>query len=146
MNVNQWITNHPRSAVTVPLNTSVEEAIDLMLAEPCARDVFVLDEIGKVVGHLSHIRLAKIILREHRPVHTRRQLMERVFGGMVGELMDPEVPVARLHEPMDEVFNRQLSKQLEDMPVIDDRNHLIGAINLSNVLREWRTNKDRNTL
>jgi CBS domain-containing protein len=97
MNVKQWIESHPHTVVTVSLNASVEEAIDLMLAEPCARDVFVLDGSGRVAGHLSHIRLARIILGEHRPVHTRRQLMERVFGGKVDELMDPEVPAARLH-------------------------------------------------
>ena len=146
MNVRQWIDSHPHTAVTVNLNASVEQAIDMMLAESCARDVFVLDEAGRVVGHLSHIRMAKRILGEHRPVHTRRQLMERVLGGKVDEMMDPEVPVARLDEPMDEVISRQLSKQLEDMPVLDDRGRLIGAINLSTVLRQWRSNEGKNTL
>lgn len=138
MKVSDWIVKHPYEVITVTSNASTEEALDAMLAQPCARDIFVIDDDGKIVGHLSHIRLAKNILMEQRPVHTRRQLMERVVGGNVSELMDPEIYLARCDEPLDEVLSRQLSKQLEDMPVVDKKEKLIGAINLSEVLREWR--------
>lgn len=138
MNVLDWINKHPRSIVTVSVEATIQAAAERMLQEPCVRDVFVINDEGKVVGHLSHIRLAKNILIEHRPVHTRRQLMERVAGGNVSELMDPELYFAHADEQLDEVLSRQLSKQLEDMPVIDQDGKLIGAINISDVLREWQ--------
>ena len=138
MKVIDWLHAHPRTLVTVSANASVDDAIDRMLNETCVRDVFVLDQQGRIIGHLSHIRLAKILLLEHRPVHTRRQLMERVAGGTVYEFMDSEIYLAYEHEPLDEVFSRQLSKQPEDMPVVNQQGLLIGAVNLSQVLREWR--------
>jgi Mg/Co/Ni transporter MgtE len=47
---------------------------------------------------------------------------------------------------MDEVLSRQLGKQLEDMPVLDENDQLIGAINLSHVLRQFRSDKDEDKL
>jgi len=137
MTVYEWLEKHPNQPLTVALGTEAAEALATMLAEPCARDVYVIDEDNKIVGHLSHIRLAQSVLIEHRPVHTRRQLIERIVGGRVDELMDPETYLARPDEHLDEVLSRQLSKQLEDLPVIDYDGRLLGAINLSEVLRSW---------
>jgi CBS-domain-containing membrane protein len=140
MIVNDWLREHPRQPITVSTDSSIEDALDKMLAEPCVRDIYIIDSRGKLSGHLSHTRLAKCLLIEQRPVHTRRQLMERVAGGTVSEYMDPEIYLARSDEPLDEVISRQLTKQLEDMPIVDNTGALLGAINISDVLREWRQN------
>ena len=82
------------------------------------------------------------ILLEQQPVHTRRQLMERVAGGNVSELMDPEIYVAHCDESLDEVLSRQLSKQLEDMPVVDNEGKFVGAINLSQAITRMAQKND----
>jgi Mg/Co/Ni transporter MgtE len=138
MKVSDWVKLFPERTITVPCEASLEEALDLMLAERCLRDLYVVSRKGKVVGHLSHQRLAHLLLLEHRPVQTVRQIMERVAAGSVEELMDRHFVSARPGEEMENVLHRQLDHYLEDMPVLDDEGKLLGSVNLSDVLRELR--------
>ena len=95
MKVSDWVKLFPKKTVTVSCEASFEEALDLMLAERCLLDLYVVSREGKVIGHLSHRRLAHLLLLEHRSVHTVRQIMERVAAGYVEELMDRHFVSAR---------------------------------------------------
>lgn len=84
-------------------------------------------------------RLAEYMLAEHRPVHTRRQLLERVAGaGSAEDFMDVLFPSASREEELEDVIHRQLEKGLEDMPVVVPEGNLLRAVNLTQLLRELR--------
>lgn len=135
MNVAEWIEAHPGSAITVPPDLGLDELLDRLLREPCLRDLYVVDGNGRVLGHISHQRLAHLVLARHRSVHTRRQIMERVAGGSARELMRSDFPSSRPDEELDSVLHRQLEHDVEDMPVLAPDGTLLGAVNLSEVLR-----------
>lgn len=137
MTVGEWIAQHPGLAVTVPDDWSLQQIVNRMLEEPYLRDLYVISENRRVVGHLSHKKLAELVLAEHRPVHTRRQFMHRVAGGTARELMDAHFVSAHPDEELDNVLHRQLEHDMEDMPVIDDQGQLVGAVNLRTVLRDF---------
>jgi CBS-domain-containing membrane protein len=137
MNVSDWLAKHEHVIVTVTKDTSLRDVISRLLEEPCLRDVYVTAEDGHLVGHISHKRLAEYLLAEHRPSHTRRQLMERVAGGTAGDFMNSFLVSALPDEQLDDVLNRQLEMELEDMPVIDVDGRVLGAVNLTHVLREY---------
>jgi predicted transcriptional regulator len=141
LKVAEWIRCHPGLAITVAPDSSLEQVMDRMLEEPCLRDVYVVSKEGKLIGHLSHKKLIHFILAEHRPVHTRRQIMERIVGGLAEELMDTEVVYAKPDEELDNVLNRQLEQDIDDMPVIDDHGIMLGVLNMNAVLRQIRKNK-----
>lgn len=103
------------------------------LPPQCIRDL----KHRPVVGHLSHKKLAELVLAEHRPVHSRRQFMHRVASGTVREFIDAPCVSAHPDEELDNVLHRQLEQDMEDMPVIDDPGQLVGAVNLSMVLHEF---------
>jgi len=136
MKISEWISRHPGRAITVPTDCSLNEIMDRMLAEECLRDIYVVDDNGQLVGHLSHKMLVNLILAEHQPMHTRRQLMMRIAGGSASELMDTEFTFARPDEELDNVLHWQLEHDVGVMPVIDEDGILVGAINLRVVLRE----------
>jgi CBS domain-containing protein len=117
--------------------------IDRLLEQDVPRDVYVVSAEGRVLGHLSHRRLARLLLAEHRPVHTRRQIMERVCGGTAEELMEPHFVYAHPDEELEDVLHRLLEHEIEDMAVIDDLGLLVGAINLTEVLRDRRNETRR---
>ena len=136
MKISEWISLHPSRAITVPPDCSLNEAMDRMLAERCMRDIYVVSDDGHLIGHLSHKKLASLILTEHQPVHTRRQLIMRITGCSAQELMDTEFTFARPEEELDNVLHWQLEHDVEDMPVINEGGILVGVINLRVVLRE----------
>jgi CBS domain-containing protein len=136
MKISEWISHHPGRAITVPPDCSLHDTMHRMLAEECMRDIYVVSGGGKLIGHLSLRKLANLILAEHQPMHTRRQLMIRIAGGSAQELMDTEFTFARPDEELDNVLHWQLEHGIEDMPVINKDGILEGVINLSVVLRE----------
>ena len=140
MKVSLWLQRNPGAAVTVQPDDSLETVLDHLLDAPCyLRDIYVVERDGRLAGHISHRRLAEYMLAEHRPEHTRRQMMERVTGGGCAvDFMDVHFPTASPSEELEDVLHRQLEKGLEDMPVVDPDGSLLGAVNLTQVLRELR--------
>lgn len=112
--------------------------MDLSLSGAGVQDLYVVSGANVVLGHLSHRRLGALLLAEHRSVHTRRQLMERIVNGTVKELMEGEVVFARPEEELDDVLCRFIDHDLQDMVVLDAQGVLVGRINLNTVLREIR--------
>jgi CBS-domain-containing membrane protein len=136
MKVSEWLARYDGKAVTVRSGCAIAEVLEWLLAESCRRDLYVVDDDDRLLGHLSHKRLAEHVLAEHRPAHTRRQLMERVSGGTADDLMDGAFARASPDEELEDVLHRQLEHEIEDMPVIDGAGRLLGAINLTRVLQE----------
>jgi Mg/Co/Ni transporter MgtE len=139
MKVTEWINQHPGQVRTIAASSTLDEAIDVLLSEQCClRDIYVVSEQGSVIGHLSYKKVIHMFLAEHKPVHTRRQIMERVARGGVSEWMDTHFAYARQDEELDNVINRQLEQDMEDMPVIDEQGKLLGVINMRKVLQMMR--------
>ena len=139
MKVSVWLKANPELPPTARTEWSLDEAADALLARPGARDLFVVDGGGRLLGHVSHRRIAELLLAEHRPYQSRRQIMERVASGPLREIMDPHIVAAGPEEELDDVVHRLLEQGLEDLPVIDAQRRLLGVVNLSAVLRELRS-------
>lgn len=136
MKVRDWIKRFPGLPNTLPPESSLDEIGRCLLSKSCARDVYVISDASRVVGHISHTKLAPLILAEHRPVHTRRQIMDRIAVGTAKDIMETQYPRAHPEEDLDDVIDRQLHYAVEDMSVIDHDGALVGAINLTEILRE----------
>ncbi len=138
MKISEWIDRFPGHIVTIHPESSLEQAVDQLLSESCVQDIYVVSNEDMVLGHLSHKRLASLLLAEHRPIHTRRQIMERVVIGSAEELMEGEFVFARPDEELDDVLCRFVDHDLQDMVVLDEHGVMVGGINLNTVLREIR--------
>ncbi len=135
MRVADWLERYPEKGVAVAPDAELDAAARAMLAEPGCRDVYVVDDHGRVVGHVSFRRLAGLLLAEHRPVHTRRQLLERAIPGSVSDFMEKRFVHARPGEFLDEAIHRHMEFRVEDMPVLDADHRLLGVVKIAEVLR-----------
>ncbi len=61
--------------------------------------------------------------------------MERVFGGSAREIMERDFLTAHPDEALNNVLHRMLEYGVDDMPVVDDTNTILGTINLTDVMR-----------
>ncbi len=138
MKVKEWLKRYERVPVTAAADWTLEQAANALLDRPGVRDLFLIDDQGRLIGHVSLRRIAQLLLAEHLPFPSRRQLMERIACGPVQELMDPHVTAASLEEEVDDVLHRLIEQGLEDLPVVDASRRLVGVVNLSTVLRALR--------
>jgi len=135
MKVAQWIDEHPRQAVTVSVDTPLEQAMRRLLKESNGRDLYVVNKEGTIAGRLSHEMLARRMLAEHRPRTTRREIFERITHAPANELMNQHFVTAHCGEDLDEVLARMIDHRIEDLPVVDDDGGILGVVNMTDVLR-----------
>ncbi len=138
MKVSDWLFDQPDGIVVAGEDLSINEVADLFLAHPKLRDLYVVSAQGDILGHIRHRRLAQLLLSEHMPFQTSHQIMERVFGGTASELMERDYVTAHPEEELDNILHRMLEYRVDDMPVVDDANKIIGTINLTDVMRAAR--------
>lgn len=137
MKVAKWIRLYTGRPVTVAANSLLEDAVTRLLVEPVIRDLYVLDEQGALIGHISHDALARHVLAAHRPYTTRREMIERLTDAPVVELMEKHYVSAHPDEDLDEVLSRMIDRKVEDLPVVNTNNEILGAINMRDVLRAF---------
>lgn len=135
--VAQWLVDHPEESLVVNESTTLQELLQQLNKQPAVEDIYVVDRHQRVVGHISKMRIASIVLAEYRRSHNRRQLMEQVSTGCAGELMERQFPTAQLNEALDSVIYRMLEHQLHDLAVLDDKGHLAGTINVTTLLQAF---------
>ncbi|MGC9458079.1 MAG: CBS domain-containing protein [Halothiobacillaceae bacterium] len=132
----KWLEKHPLSPVTVPLGASLEAAGEALLAEPAARDLYVLDPSGRPCGHLSLRQIAGLLLAAERPTHSRRQLIDRIafVRGPVEDYMDSHVLRIGLDERISDVLHHFMERRIEDIPVLGRDGCIVGVIRLRDLL------------
>lgn len=133
MKIADWLERYNITWVTVERDASLEEAARAMLGEPECRDLYVTDAEKRVVGHLRFRQLAEVLL--HRSTYSRRQLIERVAPGPVSEYMDQYFISAQVDEQVQDVLYKNMERWVEDIPVLDGDNRLVGIIRLIDLVR-----------
>lgn len=142
MKTSEWLVKYPAVALSITAESSLQDAARLLLAHPEGRDLFVVDAEGCVCGHLGFWHLVSLQLAELRPMHSLRELVERITLGNVAEHMDDRVLCAGVDEDVydilhqHDVFQQHVERRVEDIPVVDDQRRLLGVIRLSDLLRD----------
>ena len=134
MKVSEWLEKHPQHPITVRPESRIREVADYYLSHPAERDLYIVTSEGRILGHIRHRRLALALLKEHLPVQSSHQIMERLSCNTAKDLMEHEFVTAHPEEELDNVIHRMMEYLVEDMPVIDDEELIIGKINLTEIL------------
>ncbi|MFN2381805.1 MAG: HPP family protein [Guyparkeria sp.] len=135
MKASEWLEHHPAEALTVVATDSLADAATRLLSHPESRELYVLDDEGRVCGHLGFRRLAGIFLAHLRPTHSRRQLVERITPSTVRDYMDERVLCMRPDERISEGLHQHMERRVEDIPVVDEDDRLLGVIRVADLLR-----------
>ena len=135
MRVSDWITLNPAQPVVAHPEQTIGAVAGTLLSHARHRDLYVVSADDRLLGVVRHRRLAQILLAEHLPGQTRHQIMERVSSGSLKDLMERDCVSAKADEELDNVLNRMLEYEVDDMPVVDDAGTVVGSINLTEVLR-----------
>lgn len=146
MKINEWIAHYPGLPTTIRMDSALKEILAIMLEPPFPRDVYVVSDANRLVGHLSLKKIAHQLLPQYQAIHTRRQMMHRITGSTVKELMNAECSYARDSEELEDVFHLLMERDIEELPVIDEQGVLVGIIHLFSVLRYLLATQEDDTI
>ncbi len=131
--VESWLRASPRAVAVVDASADLA-AMLARLGDADVRDLWVVDAGGRYRGHVGLHALARIVLAEHRPVRSRRSLVDRSASALAGDLADAHVRPARLDEAIDAVIHRMLADRLESLAVVDGEGRVIGEVGLVDLI------------
>ncbi|NWO06453.1 MAG: CBS domain-containing protein [Alteromonadaceae bacterium] len=142
MKTREWLKMYPVKALTTTGDCSLQDAARMLLDDIEGRDLFILDADDRVCGHLGFWHVATLLLAELRPTHSLRQLIERITLGAVADHMDDQVMCVGIEENIEDLlyqhdlFQQHVERRVEDIPVVDEQQRLLGVIRLSDLLRD----------
>ncbi|RLE46849.1 hypothetical protein DRJ22_00860 [Candidatus Woesearchaeota archaeon] len=103
--------------------TSLQEACRL-IASADVRALPVMDKSKKIIGVLDAVDIAKAIKDEYK-------------GIPCVELASMKLVKVKYDERMDRVFNLMNRKNIDHIPVVDEKNRIIGLIAMGDIMEEY---------
>ena len=127
--------------IMVKENTPVEKLGELVRRHPGVRSIYVTDEEGKVLGEVSLGALIKNLTAERRCKSriSPRELLSCLVSNRAGDIMDRALVYAKADEEVEDVLDRCLRYNIKEMPILDDKGHIIknvGVLDLLGVLAD----------
>jgi len=135
ISVAEWLKDHPEMPIIAAGDASMTQLAQTLLAEN-SRDIYIADDDNKIIGHLSFGRIVSHLFAQHRPIQSHRQLFAQITDATAQELMDPHFAYARADETLCDVIHRQLERDIDNLVVLGQDHHLLGAIKLRELVTE----------
>ena len=128
-------------AATVPIDAHLKDAVEAMVEDSETRKVYVVDSEGKLKGTIT---LETLLRHAGYRLGVRRTGMTSLLK-MLGEISTDKVtevmnkPVKVLHNEMPvNVTRMMVEHHLNDLPIVDDNNVIIGELNGLDILKASR--------
>jgi CBS domain-containing protein len=119
----------------------LKDAIDVLIKRPISRKVYVTDRKGILLGTVTVttlLRQAGYRMRVRKPgVISFFKFLSEIFKENVEEFMEPPVCITKKDRLVD-VTKFMVENRLNDLPVVDEKNKLIGELNSIEILIESR--------
>ncbi len=135
MKLYDWLSEHPYFPNTISADNSLVDILSIMLAPPFSRDIYVVSNEKHLIGHLSLKEIAHHLFPRYQPAQTRRQIIHRVAGGTVLDLMNTEFSYATPYEELEDILYLFLERDIEELPIVDEKATLLGGVKLTSILR-----------
>ncbi len=131
-----------RKAATIGPDSSIPELLEKILEDPRSRHVYVVDASGILIGS---VRLNSVIrhLFPHSTMHGRGDgvsalaLAERLTAKNVRDVMNSSPVSANDDTTIPEVAKSMEREGVNELPVVDTRDRVVGEINFLEIITEY---------
>ena len=122
----------------VRLDTPFDEIVQAMLAHPRVHTVCVVNDDGRLVGVLDLRTLADHLFFHIIPEEFLSEVTDLEHAMQYAEMSGMRTAADAMHEPLwvkrgetvQDAFKRMHEHHLSGLPVVDDRYHVVGYVNL----------------
>jgi len=122
----------------------IERLLEAMVADLRTRHVYVVDERNRLLGVVRMNRVVEFLFpyaacgEESRDGFVRAgALLDVLDARHVREIMNPSPSVAREDTPLAEVCRLLAQEQINELPVVDEQNRVVGQVNVYEVIRRY---------
>ncbi len=127
----------------------IKDVITIFIDNPVIRAVYVVDKKDNLVGIITIQDILKRISLDFSSISSLYS--DSSFTGYnialsrknttAGKIMNPEVYYVHDDDPIESAFNLLFQNKAGEIPVVNDNGHLIGDLNIIELLVLWNQNQ-----
>ena len=135
-------------SVIIREDASLEELASEVVKKKVKRNAYVIDSKGRLIGYVPLKKLANNLLLDYLSsssykVRLTRSIIDAMTSEKVGDITIRSVVSCRLDEDVEEVIERLLEMDIEEMPVIDADGKIVARFGLTNILELWLKEREK---
>ncbi len=124
---------------SVQETTSIEDAVDALSASTYSHIVYVIDESKILRGVITKESLVKhLFIHYHDEMLDTRALISQALSEQASDLMKNERLKASLNDDLDYILEEMIACKVDEVPVIDGEDRLLGDITMKDIIRYHR--------
>jgi len=114
------------------------EVAEKIIEDPKTRSVYILDDRERLVGIIPVIELVQYLYCKYIPEEYISYHFPLKLSGepKARDIMLPPVYV-RDDDTLEVAFKKMFKNSLEELPVVDENMHVIGDLNILELIRAW---------
>ena len=143
-----------RNKITSPLiiweNEKLDKIAEKFLSSPINRTIYIIDEEKRFKGYININRFMKIILLDLvEPSFYKDMLEDAYFLGKIGyaqtakDIMNKEDIGVKDEDNLQKVVSIMKNYSLQELPVLDNENRVIGDINIHEIILGWKMRSEK---
>ncbi len=126
-----------QQASTVRKDAKAMEIAKAIVADPKTRSVYVVDADNKLLGIIPVINFTQYLFYEYVPDEFLYYKAIKPLEDITAEdIMLPPVYVKE-NDELRLAFQKMFSENLKELPVVDDEMHVIGDLNILELVTAW---------
>ena len=126
-----------QEASTVRRDAGAMEIAKAIVADPKTRSVYVVDSDNKLLGIIPVINFTRYLFYEYVPDEFLYYKAIKPLEDITAEdIMLPPVYVKE-NDDLRLAFQKMFSENLKELPVVDDEMHVIGDLNILELVTAW---------
>ena len=129
----------------VEKNASLDDIAKMMIGNPNLKSIYVIDDEQKLVGRVTLKILIKHEFIDHLPSSFDYFDALEFIGNKSAEELMVKAFFVKDNDTLKTAFIKMYENDLEELPVVDDNLHLIGNIDLIELLTILIERKERKT-
>ncbi len=133
-NVRKLICDTP---ATVEEDETLPEIALAFCDNPKTRTIYVVDKENRLKGIITLDDIVEIIFPEVIKIETGYEILHTFRGRCAKEIMIEAPLKVRDEDNIEEVLKKMLQNGIEEAPVVDEEDRVIGEINLLEILNVW---------
>ncbi|HEX5053000.1 MAG TPA: CBS domain-containing protein [Planctomycetota bacterium] len=132
----------PSAPRVVRAHATLREVVELLNADRASREIYLLDDDGRLRGVITLRRLARFVFRHHVPDHTSAtEMLELASARNAGDLAVKKVPHVGADDTLAHVLDVMFRSDINEIPVVGAKGELIGSLNMHELMAAWQAGR-----
>ena len=124
--------------VVVHKDETLPELVLAITTDPKTRSIYVVDDDERLIGMITIHDIINVAFPTLATLDTLGYRTSKLLSVKTAEdMVTGTLIYAKDDEPLEDVLRRMIDHNIEELPVVDDNLHVIGEINLLEMLIVW---------